>query len=196
MAQTDSVKSPTGAADVTALDPARDGIPEPFLSQPIRYIDRTRAWYQALGYEPYRWPTFDTVPFQPLRKPLADSRLALITTAAPIRPDAGDQGPGAAYNGAAKFFEVYSSPVDDPADVRISHIGYDRHHSTAEDPNTWLPLPRLHEAIAAGRLGSLAPRFHGVPTLRSPRTTMSEHAPDIVARCQADDVDVALLVPV
>ncbi len=172
------------------------GVPEALPSQPIRYIDRTRAWYQALGYAPYRWPHFDDVPFTALRKPLAESRLALVTTAAPLQPTAGDQGPGAAYNGDAKFFEVYTSPTDEPADVRISHIGYDRHHTTAEDPNTWFPLPRLHEAVAAGRIGSLTARFYGAPTVRRQRTTIEEHAPQIRALCESDGADVALLVPV
>ena len=172
------------------------GLPEALPSQPIRYIDRTRRWYDLLGYEPYRWPHHDDVPFTPLAEPLSASRLALVTTAAPVRPDAGDQGPGAAYNGAAKFFDVYTSAVDDPADVRISHIGYDRHHTTAEDPNTWFPLRRLQEAVAAGRLGSLTERFYGAPTVRRQRTTVEEHAPQIAELVRADGADVVLLVPV
>lgn len=172
------------------------GLPEAFASQPIRYIDRTRRWYELLGYEPYRWPRYDDVPFTALRRPLAQSRLALITTAAPRKADVGDQGPGAAYNGAAKFFEVYTSPVEEPLDVRISHIGYDRTHTTAEDPNTWLPLARLGEAVAAGRLGGLTPRFYGAPTVRRQRTTTDEHAPQIAELVRQDGADVALLVPV
>src|SRR5262245_36491170 len=51
---------------------------------PIPYMQRTRDYYLALGYNnPYRWAHFVEVPFTPLRKPLAASRLALITTAAP-----------------------------------------------------------------------------------------------------------------
>ena len=103
---------PNDGADPSATNPGADrsaGLPEAYPSQPIRYIDRTRRWYELLGYEPYRWPHYDEVPFTPLTKPLAGSRLALVTTAAPVRPDAGDQGPGAAYNGAAKFFDVYTS---------------------------------------------------------------------------------------
>ena len=172
------------------------GLPEAYLAQPIRYIDRTRRWYDLLGYEPYRWPHHDEVPFTPLGRPLAESRLALVTTAAPLRPDAGDQGPGAAYNGAAKFFDVYTSPVDDPADVRISHIGYDRTHTTAEDPDTWFPLRRLREAVADGRLGGLTARFYGAPTVRRQRTTVEEHAPQIAELVRADGADVVLLVPV
>ena len=171
------------------------GVPEAFPSQPIRYIDRTRRWYLKLGYEPYRWPHVDDVPFTPLTKPLAECSVALLTTAAPLQPEAGDQGPGAAYNTTAKFLDVYTAPVDDPPDVRISHIGYDRHHTTAEDPGTWFPLPRLHEAVASGRIGALTERFYGAPTVRRQRSTTEVHAPEIVELCHEDHADVALLVP-
>ena len=76
--------------------------------------------------------------------------MALVTTAAPYQPGAGDQGPGAPYNAAAKFYKVYSHATDTVPDLRISHVGYDRIHTTAEDPNTWLPLARLGEAVTAG----------------------------------------------
>ncbi len=177
-----------------------DGLPEPHPHQPIRYIDRTRAWYSALGYEPYRWPCFTEVPFSPPVKPLSQSRLALITTAAPFRSELGDQGPGAPYNGSAKFFEVFTRPTvaisDDDHDLRISHIGYDRHHTEADDRNTWLPVERLQEARAAGRIGSLTDRIYAVPTVRRQRSTIEEHAPRIAELVKADGADVALLVPV
>ena len=42
------------------------------MTDPIRYMQRTRDWYLALGYDnPYRWAHFAEVPFQPLAKPLA-----------------------------------------------------------------------------------------------------------------------------
>ncbi len=74
---------------------------------PIPYLPRIREYYSALGYgAPYEWAHYAEAPFQPLRKPLAQSRIALITTAAPYQPDKGDQGPGAPYNSAAKFYQV------------------------------------------------------------------------------------------
>jgi hypothetical protein len=62
---------------------------------PIPYLQRIRDYYQGLGYgAPYRWGHYVEVPFQPLGKPLAECRVALITTAAPYQPDKGDQGAG------------------------------------------------------------------------------------------------------
>lgn len=163
---------------------------------PIPYMQRTRDYYLALGYNnPYRWAHFEDVPFAPLAKPLAQMRLALITTAAPYQPEAGEQGPGAPYNAAAKFFSVYSGSTDAPPDVRISHLSYDRVHTSAADPNTWFPLAQLRQAVARGRIGALTPRFHSAPTNRSQRVTTQTDAPELLRRCRDDGADAALLVP-
>lgn len=163
---------------------------------PIPYIQRIRDYYLALGYAaPYEWAHYSEVPFQPLQKPLAQCRVALVTTAAPYQPDKGDQGPGAPYNAAAKFYTVYSGDTSKEHDLRISHVAIDRTHTTAEDSGTYFPLPELHRAGARGRIGSVAPRFHGLPTNRSHRTTLDIDCPEIVERCRADAVDAAILVP-
>ena len=162
---------------------------------PIPYMQRTRDYYQALGFPPYRWAHFTEVPFTPLAKPLAGSRVALITTAAPFQPGVGDQGPGARYNAAAKFYRVYSDSTETTPDLRISHVGYDRRHTTAEDPRTWFPLAALQQAVKAGRIGALAPRFHGAPTNRSQRVTTESDAPELLERCREDGADVVVLVP-
>jgi len=163
---------------------------------PIAYMARTRAYYAAIGYDtPYRWAHYTTAPFQPLRKPLAQARVAIVTTAAPFDPAKGDQGPGATYNGGAKFYSVYDGETSKPHDLRISHIAYDRVHTSAEDSGTWFPLPELKRLAARGRIGEVAPRFFGAPTNRSHRVTLETDAPEILARCRADEVDAAVLVP-
>ncbi|MEM7379424.1 MAG: glycine reductase, partial [Pseudomonadota bacterium] len=137
---------------------------------PIAYMARTRAWYLALGYpEPYRWASVASVPFHPLQKPLAACRLALVTTAAPVRTDAGDQGPRAPYNGKAKFFEVYAAPTSPPPALGIAHVAIDRAHTTAEDTASYFPLAAYQRAVARGALGAVADRFYGLPTDRSVR---------------------------
>jgi D-proline reductase (dithiol) PrdB len=165
------------------------------LDMPVPYIERTRDYYSALGYAtPYEWAHYSNVPFQRLRKPLSDCRVALITTAAPFRPDKGDQGPGAPYNAAAKFFAIYSGDSTSDPDLRISHIAIDRKHTTGEDQGSYFPLAELRRSAEAGRIGSVAPRFHGMPTNRSHRTTLTIDCPELVARCMADGADAALLV--
>ena len=76
-----------------------------------------------------------------------------------VRPAKGDQGPGAKYNGGAKFYSVYDGDTSKPHDLRISHIAYDRMHTSAEDSGTWFPLPQLHRLAAEKRIGDVAPRF-------------------------------------
>jgi hypothetical protein len=162
---------------------------------PIPYMQRTRDYYQVLGFNPYRWAHFVDVPFTPLRMPLGQARVALITTAAPFQPGVGDQGPGAAYNAAAKFYQVYSVSTETVPDLRISHVGYDRLHTTAADINTYLPLAQMKDAAAAGRIGALGPRLHGVPTNRSHRVTLEADVPELLRRCREDGVLAAVLVP-
>jgi len=162
---------------------------------PIAYMRRTGDWYLALGYDnPYQWAHFRDVPFLPLRQPLSQSRITLITTAAPYQADKGDQGPGAPYNAHAKFFSVYSGDTATDHDLRIAHVAIDRKHTSMEDSGTWFPLPGLRAVAAAGRM-QLAARFHGAPTNRSQRHTLSIDAVEILARCREDGADAALLVP-
>jgi hypothetical protein len=157
---------------------------------------RTREYYQAIGYTtPYRWAHYVEAPFQGLRKPLPQSRVTLVTTAAPFDPAKGDQGPGATYNGGAKFYSVYDGDTSKPHDLRISHIAYDRVHTSADDSGTWFPLPQLQRLANEGRIGDLAPRFFGAPTNRSHRVTIETDAPEILKRCHEDQVDAAVLVP-
>lgn len=174
---------------MTATDPNDD--------VPIPYMARTRAYYAALGFAaPYRWARHDDAPFASPAKPLADSTVALVTTAAPFQPGKGDQGPGAPYNGAAKFFAVHSGPADrEMPDLRISHIAYDRDHTSAADLGTFFPLRQLRLAAERGLIGGVAPRFHGLPTNRSHRATLETDAPELLARLRADGADAAILVP-
>jgi hypothetical protein len=162
---------------------------------PIRYIDRISTYYQTLGYgKPYRWAQYADVPFTPLKKPLSESRIALVTTAAPYQPDKGDQGPGAPYNAAAKFYRVYTGSTEDEPDLRVSHIGIDRKHTTAEDMNTWFPLKQLKRLAAEGRIGGLTPRFYGAPTNRSQKTTIEQDCADLLALVREDGADAAVIV--
>ena len=149
---------------------------------PIRYMDRTREYYQALGFAPYRWAHFTDAPFAPMTRPIERARIALVTTAAP-------------YNAAAKFYRVYSKPVNETPDVRISHVGYDRANTVPADINAYLPLARLHEAAAAGRIGGLTARFYGAPTNRSHRVTVETDVGELLQQCREDGADAAILVP-
>lgn len=168
----------------------------PEQDQPVRYIERTRSYYLGLGYEnPYVWAHYIDVPFSPLKKPLTQSVLGLITTAVPYDSDKGPQGQGAPYNSTAKFYQPYQQSTEGEVDLRIAHVGIDRKNANMEDSNCWFPLEAAKRASATGEVGALSPNFYGLPTNRSQRHTLEIDAPRILEMLQADGVDVAVLIP-
>ena len=161
---------------------------------PVPYMKRLRDYYLALGYgNPYRWAQYKDVPYTPMTKPVSQTKVGLVVTAAPYQPGKGDQGPGSAYNAAAKFYDVYSGDTSVDHDTRISHIGIDRVHTSQKDSNTWFPLPMLRQLADKGVIGEVAPRFHGAPTNRSHRTTIEVDAAEIISRVREDEADVAVI---
>lgn len=161
----------------------------------VRYIDKTREYYKNKGYEkPYQWAHFETVPFAPLKKPLSESRVTLISTSdISARDIEKDLGEGMMVNTGG----VYSLPSDVPVDRLYSHShSYDRVATTLDDVDSFYPTTILHEAVKAGRVGGLAKRFHGLYNAYSQRVTRERDAVEVVKRCKEDGVDVALLAPV
>jgi hypothetical protein len=157
----------------------------------VSYIDRTREFYLALGYgNPYRWSRFDDVPFARPAKPLSECRLTLVTTASPLR----DRPPESGSLRGSK--QVWSGPTDAlPERLFTDDLAWDKDATHTDDVNSFLPIRSLQELAAAGRIGGLAARFHGVPTDYSQRRTIERDAPEILRRCREDGVDAALLVP-
>ena len=156
----------------------------------ISYIDRTRQYYAAQGYEePYRWAHHAAVPFASLAKPLADSCVTVVTTASPVV----DQG---AHNGVRVAKQVWSGETDTTPDrLYTDDLAWDKESTHTNDVESFVPLAALRTLVAEGRIGSLARRYHGVPTDYSQRRTREEDAAEILARCREDGVDIALLVP-
>ena len=153
------------------------------------YIDRTRNYYAAQGYEkPYEWAHFDTVPFASLTKPLAESRIALVTTTGPwdLQEKKVLRGKRVVWSGSTE---------DPPKRLFTDHLSWDKQNTHTDDVESFLPIQRVRESVQQGRLGSLAPRFHGVPTDYSQRNTIERDAPEILERCHEDEVDIALLIP-
>ena len=163
---------------------------------PIDYMQRTRDYYKALRFgDPYVWAHHKEIPFTPFATPLTEATIGLVTTAAKFRPECGDQGPGANYNGAAKFFEVYAESTEGEPDIRISHIAIDRNHTTAEDRNSYFPLLAMRQAASDSRIGNIGARFFGLPTDRDQQCTVDVYGNDILKLCREDGIDAVLLFP-
>ena len=149
----------------------------------VSYIDKSREYYAASGYErPYRWARYEDVPFSAPGKSLSQSRIGVVTTA--------DRAPGAAPR-TTKLFAASNGE----GGRLFTEKSWDREATHTRDPETYLPLARLAEHVAAGHVASLSPRFYGVPTDYSQRLTLEHDAPQIEAWMREDGVDVALLVP-
>src|SRR3546814_12737350 len=83
----------------------------PDYDAPIPYMKRTRDSYVTLDFgPPYRWAHYLEVPFTPLQKPLSQSRVGSVTTAAPYDPENVAHGPGPAYTSAPTVFQAHAAP--------------------------------------------------------------------------------------
>ncbi len=154
-------------------------------AQPVPYIDRTRRYYAAQGFEkPYAWAQFEDTPFTPPAKPVPESTLALITTAALYDRQASDPR-----------FVASGETADPPERLYGNDLSWDRRATHLDDLNSYFPIDQLRELSDAGRVGNLTRRFHCVPTEYSQRRTMTNDAPEVLERCREDGADIALLVP-
>ena len=152
---------------------------------PVAYMARTRAYYQAQGFaKPYAWAHNETTPFTPLRKPLDQSTVGLVTTAATyprksLEPRVIDSG------------DIDARPIELYAD----DLSWDKKATHLDDVNSFLPVETLETLASEGTIGQLAPRYHCAATEYSQRTTLEKDAPEIHRRLLEDGVDVVLLAP-
>lgn len=153
---------------------------------PVGYMERTRLYYRALGYKAdYQWAHNETAPFTRLARPLAEARIALLTTASPLDGSNKD---------AKGWRHVWSAPVDPAPDaLDTSDLAWDRETTHTNDRESYLPLQAAAALAREGRFAGLTPRFHGVPTEYSIRKTLSQDAPEALARLKEDGADAAIL---
>lgn len=122
-------------------------------------------------------------------RPLAESRIAILTSAALHRRS---EMPFAA--GTAEFRELPSTLA--PADMLMTHISinFDR-VGFQRDVNVAYPVDRLNELASDGTIGSVANTNYSVMGSTDP-ATMAVTADSIVGRLKQEGVDAVLLCPV
>ncbi len=143
----------------------------------------------------YPWRRIDPVPLARLRKPLSESRVALVTTAGLVPPGV------APFDDGVKGGDFSYRVIRGDADVRTltehhRSESFD-HAGILEDANLAFPLDRLRELAGRGEIGEVAPRhlsFMG--SITAPGHLASRTAPEAAELLGEDGVDVALLVPV
>ena len=151
-------------------------------------------WLRAV-LKAYPWRRIDPVPSTPLRRPLSQCRVALVTTAGLVPP--GE----APFDEAVKGGDFSYRVIRGGADVRTltehhRSESFD-HAGILEDANLAFPLDRLRELAARGDIGEVAPRhlsFMG--SIPAPGRLSARTAPEAAELLVQDQVDVALLVPV
>ena len=154
-------------------------------SKPVKYMDRTRRFYEAQGFDQfYQYAQHQDAPFTALGKPLSECRVGLVTTAstyqrADLEPRKVDFG----------------STVNPPDTLFTDDLSWDKHATHTRDVDSFCPIGPLRGLETQGVIGSLAPEFACAPTEYSQTATNEHDAPRILAHMQQQEVDVVLLIP-
>ncbi len=132
----------------------------------------------------------DTTPFLPPEAPLAESRLAIVTTAGLHRRSDRPFGP------REQTYRVIPSqtPVSEIVQSHTS-IGFDR-VPIIRDLNVTFPIDRVRELVSCGEVGSLARNCYSfMGALREVSRIQGESGPEVAECLRAEKVGVALITP-
>lgn len=137
---------------------------------------------------------YDDSPWSALTKPIAECRLALITTGgvhlkSQVPFDMTDPA------GDPTFREI---PADTAcSDLVITHNYYD-HSDAQKDINIVFPMERVRTLVSAGDIGGVNHRhFSFMGHIMGPRlkTLITETAPRVARMLKMDEVDIVILTP-
>ena len=166
---------------------------------PIPYMQRTRDYYLALGFDsPYRWAHYDEVPFTPLAKPLGAVARGADHDRGALSARHGRPGAGREVQRGRQVLHrcTRTRPTPMP-DLRISHVGYDRKHTTRRGHRTrGSRSPRLQRGGEGGtdrRAHAALPRRADEPQPAGDDRDATR--PSSCARCREDGADVARARP-
>ena len=159
--------------------------------EPTEYIRQTRENYAKLGFEPYDWYAADSPPpFTPVKKPLSQSRLGLISTA------------GTYVHGQVAYYykddtSIRAIPRQTPvADLRFAHIMENHLVEARQDPCTVFPIEALAQLREEGFIGDLAENyFPSMGGIYSRKRVMTELIPALDEAVTKEELDLLLLVP-
>jgi D-proline reductase (dithiol) PrdB len=151
-------------------------------------LDELRASIRAKYKPDFEFTTVPEVPFTRLAKPLAEARVALISTAGLHRDD---QPPfdRDTPSGDSSFRRIRAD--DDLSRLRV---WWDREQQQAanQDLNSAFPLALLREC-AIGSVAATHFSFSGA--IPDPRPLLESTAPKVAAELREDAVDAVLIAP-
>lgn len=144
-------------------------------------------------------PTHPPIPWTPFSKPLAEAKVALLSTAGlsmkddePFDMDFERAHP---TRGDSSFRCLH---LDATADcINANHLHIDTGY-IERDLNVALPLDRLRELVAEGIVGSLAETHYSIMGFQGADSSRleNESAPAIAELAKSEEVDLVLLAPV
>jgi D-proline reductase (dithiol) PrdB len=177
-------------------DPAITGVSPETWQAGRRMGDMTEfSLAVRLFLKAYPWRRIEPTPWTPLKRPLNECRLALVSSAGLVVPGQtpfDEELRGGDYS----FREI-------PDDASVGGLmEYHRsesfdHSGLQKDANLVFPLDRVHELVTRRRIGASNRRhlsFMG--SITAPGRLTKETAPAAARLLVEDEVDVALLVPV
>jgi D-proline reductase (dithiol) PrdB len=144
-------------------------------------------------------PAWQTIPWAPLRVPLARARVALVSTAGlsmkgdqPFDMDFERAHP---TRGDSSFRRLRADATADS--IEANHLHIDTSY-IRRDLNVALPLDRLRELVAEGVVGAMAETHYSIMGYQGSDTGPLERetAPAIAAAMKSEEVDLAILAPV
>ena len=143
----------------------------------------------------YRYRRYDTTPHTPLQRPLAECRVALVTTAGLYT--ASQEPFDDHFKGGDYSYRDLRNTVDVQT-LTIAHrsTAYDQTGSFT-DRNLVFPLDRFRELEQTGKIGQLNNRhFSFMGSQTAPGRLIKRTAPEVGQHLKSDGVDVAFLTPV
>ncbi len=147
----------------------------------------------ATAFKTYPAPAFEATPWAPVRVPLEQARLGVVTTAGVYRR--GLDVPFADTEEGDPRLLTFGPEVD-PAALDVAH-GHIPPEPARADINVVLPLDPLRALVREGRLGGLAPRLFSLVGYQTRADRVGEQtAPAIAAAMAEDGVTLALVAPV
>ncbi|MFH2131610.1 MAG: glycine/sarcosine/betaine reductase selenoprotein B family protein [bacterium] len=158
----------------------------------IEYITSLNDMYQSQGFPPYQWSEFETSPWTPVSKPLAEMVVSLISSAGISRDNQEPFDPWAVND--LSFRQI---PIDTPFEQLTLRHNYFDHRDAVTDLNCVFPTRRLSELAAEGIIGKLAPTAVtlGMGRLYKRTALQNETVPRIVEILKREQADAVLLVP-
>lgn len=143
----------------------------------------------------YPFRRVDWRPGACLKKPLHQSRIALITTAGFYLPNQLPFNQSFRHDDCSYREIPWGTPVD-MLQIGQSSDAFD-HSGIEADRNLTLPLDRLQELIDVGVVGEAAPRHLSIMgSIIAPARLISETGPEMARKLREDRVDGVFLAPV